>query len=572
MSKSINAFIRVFGFMKPVQSKYFAGSALASLELVMLFSIPVVNRLLVEMITNTGANGGMGTVWHITLIMAGLLALTPLVAIGKYWQGLCSQKTADNIGKALFAHIQRLPLSSISKRQTGDYLMRVTNDAARAGNMFQGFAVVSLLRFLVVTTVAMAILFVADWRIAILALVYNLVCFVLSLLLNPYVNKLERDARQEIAASSNVVLETMRSLPIVRVFMLGHVLAEKYRRRCDRIMQKRAKFRAVNGITYGVVDFFSFSSQAVGFIAAIFLLSRGQMDLGEAVFTASVMALASDAMLRLSTFILLIQPPLVAADRVFEILDEPAEEVALPVIGHEAVVSLKNVSFAYENGKKVLDGINLTIKHGEKIALVGSSGSGKTTLAQVIATLYKPAEGEINYYHRGSNVSTGSQIGSVENENSVGPIFGPTENRTLTVRDLIAYVPQEPVLFDGTIYENIAYGKPDASAEEIKKAALDAGLEELPLDTDVGERGSQLSGGQRQRVAIARAMLKNAPLLILDEATSALDSDTEAQVQKSLDLLMEGRASITIAHRLSTIQNADRVLEMEDGKIFLTTV
>ncbi|MCL2287496.1 MAG: ABC transporter ATP-binding protein/permease [Firmicutes bacterium] len=545
MNKSINAFFRVFGFMKPVQGKYFAGSALASLELVMLFSIPVVNRLLVEMIMNTGTNNGMGTVWHITLIMAGLMMLTPLVAIGRYWQGLCSQKTADNIGKALFAHIQRLPVSSISKRQTGDYLMRVTNDAARAGNMFQGFAVVSLLRFLVVTTVAMVILFVADWRIAILALVYNLVCFVLSLLLNPYVNKLERDARQEIAASSNVVLETMRSLPIVRVFMLGHVLAEKYRRRCDRIMQKRAKFRAVNGITYGVVDFFSFSSQAVGFIAAIFLLSRGQMDLGEAVFTASVMALASDAMLRLSTFILLIQPPLVAADRVFEILDEPAEDVALPVAGNEAVVSLKNVTFAYESGKKVLDGINLTIKPGEKIAIVGSSGSGKTTLAQVIATLYKPMEGEINYYHRGG---------------------------TLTARDLIAYVPQEPVLFDGTIYENIAYGKPGASAEEIQKAALDAGLEELPLDTDVGERGSQLSGGQRQRVAIARAMLKNAPLLILDEATSALDSDTEAQVQKSLDLLMEGRASITIAHRLSTIQNADRVLEMEDGRISLTTV
>jgi len=537
-------FFRSFGYMKPMIGKYFAGSALASLELVMLFSIPLVNRLLVEMITTDTANN-MGAVRQISLIMVGLLALTPLVAVGRYWQNLCSQKTADNMRKALFSHIQRLPLSVISKRQTGDYLMRVTNDAARAGTMFSGFAVISLLRFLVVTTVAMIILIIADWRIAILALVYNLACFVVSLLLNPLVNKLEHDARQEIAASSNVVLETMRAMPIVRVFALAHILAEKYRKRCEAIRQKRAKFRAVNGITYGVVDFFSFSSQAVGFIAAIFLLSRGEMELGEAVFTASLMALASDAMLRFSTFILLIQPPLVAAERVFEIMDEPIEDSTPPIIGNDIIADLKNVSFAYEDGKKVLDGINLTIKPGEKIAIVGSSGSGKTTLAQIIASLYKPTEGEIIFY----------------SANSVGCDLLPTETR-----NLIAYVPQEPVLFDGTVFENIAYGKQHATAQEIKKAAIDAGLEASILDDHVGERGSQLSGGQRQRVAIARAMIKNAPLLILDEATSALDSDTEAQVQKSLELLMQGRASITIAHRLSTIQNADRVLEIENGR------
>jgi len=540
-------FFRSFGYMKPMIGKYFAGSALASLELAMLFSIPLVNRLLVEMITTDTANN-MGTVRQIALIMVGLLAITPLVVIGRYWQNLCSQKTADNMRKALFAHIQRLPLSVISKRQTGDYLMRVTNDAARAGTMFSGFAVISLLRFLVVTTVAMIILIIVDWRIAILALVYNLVCFVVSLLLNPLVNKLEHDARQEIAASSNVVLETMRSMPIVRVFSLAHILAEKYRRRCETIKQKRAKFRAVNGITYGVVDFFSFSSQAVGFIAAIFLLSRGEMALGEAVFTASLMALASDAMLRFSTFILLIQPSLVSAERVFEIMDEPIEDSTAPLVGRDIIADLKNVSFAYEDGKKVLDGITLTIKPGEKIAIVGSSGSGKTTLAQIIASLYKPTEGEIIFYSAAHCNSTDSNLSSVE------------------TRNLIAYVPQEPILFDGTVFENIAYGKQGATAQEIKKAAIDAGLEASILDSDVGERGSQLSGGQRQRVAIARAMIKNAPLLILDEATSALDSDTEAQVQKSLELLMQGRASITIAHRLSTIQNADRILEMENGR------
>jgi len=536
--------------MKPVQGKYFLASGLASFELLMLFSIPFVNRMLVEMIT-ADSGSGADTVWQITFIMLGLLALTPLVAVGRYWQGLCAQKTGDNLKKALFAHIQRMPIATISKRQTGDYLIRVTNDADWAGNMFQGFAMISLLRFLVVTVITMTLLVIADWRIALLALVYNLICFVLSLLLNPYVNRLEREARQEISASSNVVLETMRSLPIVRIFALGHVLAEQYRIRCDAVRQKRSKFRAANGAVYGIVDFFSFSSQAVGFIGAIFLLSRGEMALYNAVFTASLMALASDAMLRLSTFILLIQRPLVAAGRVFEIMDEPTEMQDSASASHSQHptenaegIKLENICFAYPDGTEALKNINLTIKRGEHIALIGQSGGGKSTLAQVIATLYEPSGGEISYF------GTDSKELGIEH-----------------IRSLIAYVPQEPILFEGTVYDNISLGRQDANESEIKKAAEDAGLLDLPLDTEVGERGGQLSGGQRQRVAIARAILKDAPILILDEATSALDSDTEQLVQQALDKLVEGRTSITIAHRMSTIKGVDRVVELELGEI-----
>ena len=544
-------FFRVFTYMKPLQGKYFAGSVLAACELLMLFSIPIVNRMLVEMITEE--SGGQ-TVWHITFIMLGLLALTPLVAIGRYWQGLCAQKTADNLKKALFAHIQRLPLNILSKRQTGDYLMRVTNDADRAGHMFQGYAMISLLRFVVVTAVTMTLLILTDWRIAILALVYNLVCFGLSLVVNPYVHRLESAARREIAASSNHVLETMRSLPIVRVFMLGPILAEQYRKCCESVRQKRTKFRAANGAVYGVVDFFSFSSQAVGFIAAIFLLSRGEMDLGDAVYTASLMALASDAMLRLSTFILLIQPPLVAADRIFEVLDEPSEldrkftdqiDIKCP-----EAIRLEDVTFSYPDGTQALKNINLTVSQGEQLALVGGSGGGKTTLALLMASLYDPSEGEIVFY--------GAKGSALSHQD---------------IRTHVGYVPQEPVLFDGSIYDNIALGKLGADPESIKKAARDAGLEDFILslpegyDTSVGERGTQLSGGQRQRVAIARAMLKNAPLLILDEATSALDSNTEAQVQQSLDSLAKGRTSITVAHRLSTIKKVDRILVLEQGTV-----
>ena len=545
----LNAFLRAFEYMKPMRGKYFAGSALASCELIMLFAIPVINRMLVEMIIGEGE----GIVRHIILITVGLLFLTPLVVIGRYWQSLCAQKTADNLKKSAFAHIQRLPAETLARKQTGDYLIRISNDADRAGQMFQGFAMVSLLRFVVVTAVTMTLLLLTDWRVAALALIYNLFCFALSLRANPYVNKLESAARHEIVASSNVVLEAMRSMPVVRVFMLGPALAERYHMRCEAVRQKRSRFRAVNGAVYGIVDFFSFSSQAVGFIAAIFLLSRGEMGLSDAVYTASLMALASDAMLRLSTFILLIQPSLVSAGRVFEILDEPQEEskktrqAQLDLKCPEAV-RLENVSFTYPDGTTALRDINLVIRRGERLALIGPSGGGKTTLAQIIASLYEPNTGGITFY--------GAQAEKLN---------------LREIRDHISYVPQEPVLFEGSIYDNIAL--PGAGMEDVKKAAKNAGLEEFILslpkgyNTPVGERGAQLSGGQRQRVAIARAMLKDAPLLILDEATSALDSDTEAQIQQSLDRLTEGRTSITIAHRLSTIKDSDRVLTVRQGRL-----
>ena len=213
-------------------------------------------------------------------------------------------------------------------------------------------------------------------------------------------------------------------------------------------------------------------------------------------------------------------------------------------------IRLENVTFTYPDGTQALRGINLTVAQGEQLALVGGSGGGKTTLAQIMASLCEPSEGEIIFYGaKGSHLSRRD------------------------IRALIGYVPQEPVLFDGSIYDNIALGKLGADSDSIKKAAKDAGLEEFILslpegyDTPVGERGTQLSGGQRQRVAIARAMLKDAPLMVLDEATSALDSSTEVQVQQSLDRLTKGRTSITVAHRLSTIKNADRILVLEQGAI-----
>lgn len=553
MSRMVITFFRVFGYMKPLRKLYFLGSTFASFEVLMLFAAPELNRMLVLMVSD---GNNEGTVRRIIFIVLGLVAFTPLVAIGKYWQAICAQKTADNLKKALFSHIQRLPLHELYKRQTGDYILRLTGDADRAGDLFRGFLVVALMRFTVVIAITMTLLLMTDWRIAVLCAIYSLICFILALFLNPFVNKLEQNSRKELSLALNVLLETVRSLPIVRVFMIVPVLKKRYRMRCEVARTKRVNFRTMSGVGYGIIDFFVFSARAVGFIFAIFLLSQGEISLEYAVYTASLMALSADAMLQLSAFILWSQPALVAAERIFEVIDIPCESLekkkgisSLHKETREAV-KLENVSFSYPDGTIALHHINLTIKVGEKWAIVGSSGGGKTTLAQIIASLYEPSKGDIKFY--GMN------------------------RRELSLRDireLIAYVPQDSMLFEGTIYENISGGIASPLLEHVEKAALSAGLGKFMLslpqgyDTMVGEQGEELSGGQRQRVAIARAMFKGAPLLIFDEANSALDSDTEAYVQQSLSQLPDECTVIAVTHKLSTAKNVNKILVLEQGTI-----
>jgi len=403
--------------------------------------------------------------------------------------------------------------------------------------------------------VTLILLFRIDWQIAVLCIVYSLVCFILALHINPYVNKLEHISRQTIASSSNILLETIQAIPIIRVFLITSVFEGHYRLRCETIRKMRVRSRIMAGVGYGIIDFFVLSSPAIGFILSIWLLCRGEMTLDNAVYVASLMTLAADAMMRFSTFILWSQPALVAVERIFEVLDEPCERLDRSDIidkpnklYHESL-RFENVSLVYPDGTIALNNINLVIQNGEKLALVGESGSGKTSLAHIIASLYEPSKGSILFY--------GSDISKLNLDD---------------VRKFIAFVPQESVLFEGSIYENIAFGMTCVSRESVYQAAKNVGLEEFILslpqgyNTSVGERGTQLSGGQRQRIAIARALIKNAPLLIFDEASSSLDAETELQIQQCIDRLT-GHTVVIVAHKVSTIQSADRILILEQGAI-----
>ncbi len=548
--QSFRLLIRCFSYMKEMRARYIIGLSFSSLELVMLLFTPYINEKLVQTVT---LQYNDYTVRVVIYLFIGFLALIPFVAIGRYWQNISSVKGCNEIRKAVLAHIQKLSASATTDKKTGDYITRLTTDADRAGYTFQSFAIVSLARFIVQTSVALVLLIISDWRIALVSIVYSLINFYLSTKLNPYAKQLDQQARVQTATSSSYIIDIMRSIPVIKMFLLRDVLAEKYTRICEGIFLKRSRFRTVNGIAYGVIDFFTFSAQAIGFIVGMLLILSNQMTIATCVYTASLMALMADGMLRFSTFLLLIQPSIVSAQRVFELLDTPTEQVRAttvkPNLNSKLAIEFCDITFGYGD-TTIIDSFNIQVKQGEHIAIVGGSGGGKSTLIKLLLEFYNPSSGKI--------------------------LFFGTDSRSISIQDirnLAAYVPQDCTVFDGTIFENIQLGRPNSSMEEVVTAAKRANIHDfiVSLKDDynslVGERGSQLSGGQRQRIAIARAILKDAPILLLDEATAALDSESENEVQQGLYELTKGKTTITIAHRLATIKGADRILVMEQGQI-----
>lgn len=547
-TSALTLYRRSFEYLGRARGKYLLGVLFASCEMALLFAFPYVNQALIDIV----AGERQGNIMVMLLIMLGLfLLLVPPVIFGRYMQTTAAEYGLSRLYKKLFWHVTHMPYDTLTKFKTGDYITRLRDDASRTTGAFRSYSVTHLIRFGVVFPATLILLLVNDWRIALAGVIYGGINLALSLWLNPLAKSVERRAKQEIANSASFLVEALRGIPVVRVFVLHHVLAERYARICEIIKDRRMKYQNIIGITYGVVDFFAQSAQAIGFIIGI-LLAQDGVTLGNTVFNATLMGMMADSIYRLSTFLLLTQTDLVAMERVHSLLDQPLEDLhdgidAAKTDG-DIAVELRSVSFSYDGENNVIDNLNLTLHRGEHLAIVGGSGGGKSTVIKLIEGFYAPTSGEIRY-------------------------FGQTGLSLSAIRGLFAYVPQECTLFDGTIEDNLRMARPGAAQQELERAAGMADIHEFILSlpegykTQVGERGSQLSGGQRQRVAIARGILKEAPVLLLDEATAALDSSTEKEVQACLDSISVGMTTVTVAHRLSTIENADRILVMEGGRV-----
>lgn len=491
--------------------------------------------------------------WVIAAILVIFLIRGVTTFGNRYLMGYIGQRVVTDLRKRLFAHLQRLSISYYDKRRTGEIMSNLTNDiGALQTAIVENF--VSLIQEAAIFVGSFVSMVYLQWKLTVLCLVIvPMVSFIIKFF-GKKLHQSGKNVQEKLADVTAMLQEVIQGVRIVRSFNRSDYEIQRF----DDVNEANFKanvrtIRQSSQLT-PFVEFFSAIAITVIIWYGGLSVIDGIMTSGELIaFLIYAINLANPTR-RIAEAVGNIQKSLGAADRVFAILDTEPEVKNRPGAGALQVtagrVEFDHVAFSYEADHPVLTDISFTAEPGQTVAIVGPSGAGKTTIANILPRFYDVTGGSVRI--------DGTDIRDV----TIG-----------SLRDHIGLVPQDTLLFNTTIKNNILYGRLDATDEEVWEAVRAANAEhfirELPMgiETRVGDRGLVLSGGQRQRIAIARALLKNPAILILDEATSALDTESEKVVQEALDRLMVGRTSFVIAHRLSTIQNADQILVINGGVI-----
>ena len=468
-----------------------------------------------------------------------------------YLMNYVGQRVIIDIRKAVFEKLQRLSLSFYDKNKTGTIMSYVTNDVnALQAAMVEN--VVEMVTESVILIASIVMMIYLDWR---LFLVTFSTFPVVLLFIDQFGKRIRKSGSriQEATADiTSVLQETVSSARVIKSFVREEYEINRFDQENIKNFRANMKYAQLSATLTPTIEFVA----AVGVTIILWYggnsVIEGTITAGSLVAFLTYAVNISNPIKRLSRVIGNIQKALAAAQRVFDVLDLPEtihnapDAKALPMV--KGNVRFNNVSFSYNPGEQVLNNVSFDVKPGEMIAFVGPSGAGKSTVASLLPRFYDVTDGRITI--------DGEDIRRVTLQ---------------SLREQVGIVPQETVLFSGSVYDNILYGRLDATKEEVEAAAKAANahnfITELPqgYQTMLGDRGVNISGGQRQRISIARAILKNPQILILDEATSALDTESERVVQEALDRLMIGRTSFVIAHRLSTIKNADKIMVLEKG-------
>ncbi|WP_312197940.1 ABC transporter ATP-binding protein [Anaerospora hongkongensis] len=493
----------------------------------------------------------------LNIIAAGILLIFFLRGIfffgQTYLMSYIGQRVIIDIREAVYRQLQRLSLGYFDKRQTGAIMSSVTNDVSALQAALVE-SMVELVTEAMILVGSLGAMFFLHWKLSLLTLItMPLVLHAI----NTFGKKLRQAGRVLQARTADITAilqETISGIRVIKSFAREDYETNRFKQENFFNFRAQMKTSQLLATLTPVIEFLS----AIGVTVIIWYggmeVINGNLTSGALIAFLIYVVNLSNPVKRLSKVYGNIQKSLAAAERVFDILDTEPDikdmpgAVDLPVV--EGHVALQQVSFAYSSGQYALREVSLEVKPGQTVAIVGPSGAGKTTIANLLPRFYEVTEGRI--------LVDGKDI------------------RTVTMQSLrqqIGIVPQETVLFNGTVYDNILYGRLDATEAEVVAAAKAANahsfIDKMPdkYQTQIGERGAKLSGGQRQRISIARAILKDPRILVLDEATSALDTESEKLVQQALDKLMIGRTSFVIAHRLSTVQRADMIVVLDKGRI-----
>ncbi|HEY1197023.1 ABC transporter ATP-binding protein [Flavobacterium sp.] len=553
-ANSLQKALRIFKYAKSHKWKFFLGLIFLFLTSATALAFPKLMGMLVDCVTNKDLSKA-------NEIALGLMAILVLQAVFSFFRISLfvnfTENSLSNIRFALYENLIKLPMSFYSQKRVGELNSRISADISQLQDTFST-TIAEFLRQFILIIGGFVILGSISPKLTLMMLAIVPVVAVAAVIFGRFIRKYGKKTQDKVAESQVIVEETLQGISNVKAFANEWYEIQRYKNKIREIVKIAIKGGQYRGYFASFIILCLFGCVVAVVWYGITLTIKGEVEgVGDLISFVLYTTFIGASFGGIAEMYAQIQKAVGATERVFELLEETPEEInAKPrltaVEKIKGNVAFKNVAFSYPSRKEVqvLKDVNFNAEFGQKIAIVGPSGAGKSTISSLLLRFYDITSGEISV--------DGKNIYDYDLED---------------LRGNMSIVPQDVILFGGTIRENIAYGNPNASEEEIIAAAKQANafnfVDGFPekFETLVGERGVKLSGGQRQRIAIARALLKNPSILILDEATSSLDSESEKLVQEALEVLMEGRTSIIIAHRLSTIRNADKILVLDNGKI-----
>ncbi len=552
--KNWKSLLWVFQFIKPYKWYFISALVILSVGSLLFLVIPDLAGEMVNVATGKDSKYGLdltqlGIVIFVVLAIRSVISFVIVILFANV-----SERGMADLRKGLYDKLISQSVGFFESQRIGELSSRITADVEQLQSVFS-MTLAEFMRQGTILIVGIGVLAYLMPDLFLIMLLTIPVVVVLAIYFGRYIRRFSKKRQDQLADTNTIVEETFQNFSVVKSFTNELYESLRYQESLKKMVKISLDFAKVRGLFFAFLVFLMFGGILFILWQGAFMVQRGEMDSGNLLSFVIYTVMIGGAIASLGTLYTTIAGAIGATERVKEIMSRGVElDMSVKSDGGNISgdIHFDNVSFSYPSRAEVtvLQDVTFEVKRGEKIALVGQSGSGKSTLVKLLMRFYEPSQGSI----------------SINSKSLESYPLGE-------LRSSVGIVPQEVILFGGTIRENILYGNPDATEEEVKAAADKSNclefIESFPegFDTIVGERGIKLSGGQKQRVAIARTILKDPNILILDEATSSLDAESERLVQEALDVLMEGRTSIIIAHRLATIKNVDCIYVLEHGEI-----
>ena len=543
-------FVRLLGFLRPYRLSMIVSIVLAiGSDLAVLVATFLTGSVAAALV-----DGDRGKLPWLVAAILGLGVVRALMMAGRRLiAGRQALAVEMDMRKDIYAKLVRLSFGFYDRHQTGQLMSRATVDL-QGVRFFLGYGLIFFFQHMFTVLGVGIVVFLISWKLALIALAISPAIIVVAYRYSHVSHPLLRDVQQKMADVATVAEENIVGVHVVKSFAQEESEQEKFERRSQEVFELSVKANRQRAFYIPMLSFLPMLGQAAALLVGGHMVVDGSLSIASFVRFNLYLAMLVMPLRALGMWIGQAQRATASGERIFQVIDEPEEIRDAPgahdLLAGPGRIVFENVTFGYDPERPVLEDVDLELEPGRVVALIGHTGSGKTTLAALVPRFYDVQSGSVSV--------DGSDVRSVT---------------LASLRREIGVIAQDPFLFSATVRENIAFGRPDATAEDVERAARLAQAHEfiaaLPdgYDTVIGERGITLSGGQRQRVAIARALLIDPRLLILDDATASVDATTESKIRDGLREAMRGRTTIIIAHRLSTIALADEIVVLEDGRI-----